>query len=365
MPGQVVTPEPGADRAAEQLAGHLWRLILQPGEQTAQDGRVVTRPSWASSSSGVAGSRRVRPYRSRSVSDSITPEAADHPSTASTVAGVTVSSMSIATSRAVSAAGLVEPDRDGRLAVRDVHERPADQQPLQMLGPGRSGEPAGQGEQVDQALVIERDVGAGHGNTETDVGELRRDPVGRAGQPPGDRIGFAGGQLPAEQAGRHGDGREPVVQASLGPGGESRRLLPQPRAGHHPGAGEHRGQRMDVAGRSPFSGEIERPEARLGVRGERLGQDPHQVIAGVAGTVAVGRERHLVGQLLTQQVRDSSDPPGVLGDVVAHHQHRPVSGHGLSDRGQQPRQDIGSGSAGVKERLDARPVDYAARQRAG
>src|SRR5215471_1097037 len=317
-----------------------------------------------SSGPGVPGSRRVRPYRSSSASGSATSEAAAHSSTASAVAGVAAARTRAAWARAASADALVS--RTGTAAsprARWVTDRSASRSSSRST---RAGAGSRQARSSRSSSRWSASVPSGWARATP-----RTTSASCAGIQPA-----APSSQPATASVSAGDSPRPSRPAAVATGAsQSSRLSSAPEANtsaccHSPGAAITPVlARMAASGWMPPPGPC--PAARSNswklesaLGGERLGQDSGQVVPGVTGPVAVGGERHPVPEVLAQQIGDGGDPPDVLADVVAHHQDRPLPGHGPADRRQQLGEDA-AGPAGVEERLGARAVDGARRRRAG
>ena len=149
----------------------------------------------------------------------------------------------------------------------DVDDGPVGQDAFQVFCQGRGGQPPGEAQQVGQLIIRQRFVHLGEHHAESNLGDLGGQPAVGGGQPSRDRIHLAGGELPAEQAGGHGHGRQPIVQVLFGSRGEDGGLLPKPRCGHHAGARQDGGQWMRLMAQSAPGREIEQLETAAGIGG--------------------------------------------------------------------------------------------------
>ena len=203
----------------------------------------------ASSCSGTSGPRRVRPNRSRSASGSAIPEAAVHSSTARACCGVARSRASMAASHPPGQPGgrpePARPARPGRCAPAPAPPAAAPGVPhaaaRAAAWPARAGREAARRSASLSAgpESMPRPASASPGGIQPAA----------PGSHPATASTCAGESVSAKQAGRRGYRCQPVVQAALGPGREGLGLPPQTGGGHHPGARQDHGQRMDGTGR--------------------------------------------------------------------------------------------------------------------
>ena len=217
--GQVAPPDVVTGRACQQRLGHLRWLAGQPGRSGRAERPGSGRRIAVSSGSGVPGSRRAPPvlfelgFGEHQPPRPLPTRAPPAPSLAWPPPGPRRPGRARPPRpRPVSRTGTAASPR-----ARCVTARPASRSSSRSTRAG-AGSRQARSSRSSSRWSASVPSGWARATPRTHVGELRpSSPAGRAEQPSGDRVRLGGGQLPAEQAGRRRDGREPVVEASSVP----------------------------------------------------------------------------------------------------------------------------------------------------